>query len=87
MGVWGEKGDGRLRGREQEVPILHPGHNVRGMVGLRVCCQLWVGGGDCRREVVRVGGDGGRGVGVGLDKLKRVGDMTESWGTPHRTLR
>ena len=73
VGVGGEKGYGRLRGREQEAPILHPRHNVRGMVGQGVCCQLWVGGGGRRREVVRVGGEEGGGVGVGGDEEVKEG--------------
>ena len=28
VGVRGESGDGRLRGGEQQAPLLHPGHNV-----------------------------------------------------------
>ena len=64
MGVGSEEGDGRLRGGEQQAPLLHPGDDIRGMIGQGVRRHLRIGGGGRRREIVRVGGDEGGGVGI-----------------------
>ena len=44
MGVGSEEGDGRLRGGEQQAPLLHPGDDIRGMIGQGVRRRLWGGG-------------------------------------------
>ena len=63
-GVRGEKGDGRLRGRQEQTPLPHPVNYVSGVGGENLCRVLGLLGRGGRREVVRIGGEEGGCVGV-----------------------